>query len=150
MSAETTYEVAGVPFKAGVFVTAAETGSGPRLIGSRCGSCGAFAFPKRMVCVKCRAVEGQEQVHLGPRGRLYTYALVRQAPEKFPTPYVIGYVDLDEGVRVFTQIEADDPAALRLGQQMQLIIGELGHDAEGRPQLAYRFQPEHEESGGTP
>lgn len=149
MSAEAVHEVTGVPFKDGVFVTATETGGGPRLIGSRCGSCGALAFPRRMTCARCKEVGGQGEVRLGPSGSLYTYALVRQAPEQFPTPYLIGYVDFDEGVRVFTQIETDDPAALRLGQRMHLVIGELGHDAEGRPRLVYRFRPESKESEGT-
>jgi hypothetical protein len=146
MSAETAQQVSGVPFKEGVFVQAAEGVDGPRLVGSRCGRCGAHAFPKRIVCARCRAMDDQDDVLLGPSGSLYTFATVQHAPERFPTPYVIGYVDLDEGVRVFTQVETDDPAVLQLGQRMTLTIGELSGGDRGEVQLAYRFRPDPGES----
>lgn len=111
------------------------------LIGSRCDSCGGLAFPPRQVCAKCGSTV-LSRVRLGETGRLYTYAIVRQAPKEFPTPYVIGYVDLDEGVRVFTRVITDSEQGLRLGMPMTLRAAPLpGGDGDT---VAYAFTPEDE------
>lgn len=114
-----------------------------RLQGCSCAACGTVAFPPRKVCAACRSTDVQH-VLLGPGGTLYTYAIVRQAPRDFPTPYVIGYVDLDEGVRVFTRVIAEAERDLRLGLRVSLIAAPLRAGDPDGP-LAYAFRPE----GGT-
>ena len=52
----------------------------PRLLASRCTTCGATAFPARAFCAACRAVDGLVEVELTSRGRVYTFTVVRQAP----------------------------------------------------------------------
>jgi uncharacterized OB-fold protein len=52
---------------------------------------------------------------LGGRGRIYEVVRVALGPPGFPTPYWVGYVDLDEGIRIFGRIETEragsrDPA----------------------------------------
>lgn len=110
------------------------------LIGSRCAACGGLAFPTRQVCAKCGSTV-LSRVRLGGTGRLYTYAIVRQAPKEFPTPYVIGYVDLDEGVRVFTRVITGAEQDLRLGMPMTLQAAPLPDGGT----VAYAFAPEDEE-----
>ena len=110
------------------------------LIGSRCDSCGALAFPTRQVCATCGST-ALSRVRLGGKGRLYTFAIVRQAPKEFPTPYVIGYVDLDEGVRVFTRVVTGSEKDLRLGMPMTLRAAPLPDGGT----VAYAFTPEGEE-----
>jgi uncharacterized OB-fold protein len=110
------------------------------LQGSKCGHCGALAFPPRTVCANCRRT-GQEPIPLGSTGRLYTYAIVRQAPQGFPTPYVIGYVDLDEGVRVFTRVLTEPGQELRLSMPMSLTTVTLSDGAAAGSVVAYAFRP---------
>jgi uncharacterized OB-fold protein len=110
------------------------------LLGSRCDSCGARAFPPRKVCASCRSTDVR-RVRLNGTGRLYTYAIVRQAPKEFPTPYIIGYVDLDEGVRVFTRVITVSEQDLRLGMRMTLRAAPLPGGGD-TPLLAYAFAPE--------
>jgi len=112
------------------------------LIGSSCESCGALAFPPRRICASCRSA-ALCRVRLGETGRLYTYAIVRQAPKEFPTPYIIGYVDLDDGVRVFTRVITGSEQDLRLGMRMTLRAAPLP-SAGGRNMAAYAFTPEGE------
>ncbi len=130
------------PFRDGIFV---DTGGEVRLLGSRCRACGAQAFPRRTVCARCLSDHDGEEVRLGPTGVLYTYAVVRQAPAEFPTPYVIGYVDLDEGVRVFTQVRTDHPERLGLGQRMRAVVAPMSPAPDGHGRVSYMFQPENEE-----
>jgi uncharacterized OB-fold protein len=110
------------------------------LIGSDCDSCRGLAFPSRQVCAKCGSTT-LSKVRLGGKGRLYTYAIVRQAPKEFPTPYVIGYVDLDEGVRIFTRVITGSEADLRLGMPMTLRPAPMPDGGT----VAYAFTPEGEE-----
>ncbi len=128
------------PFREGLFTVGEGTGGVPRLIGSRCLSCGILSFPKRVTCARCGDTNEQEEALLGPLGHIYTFAVVRRAPEAFPTPYVIGYVDLDEGVRVFTQFVTHDADSLRLGMRVELALGDLG-DATTATHSTYKFRP---------
>ena len=42
---------------------------------------------------------------IGRRGVLYTYTVIHQLPQGYDEPFAVGYVDLDDGVRVFAHIE---------------------------------------------
>jgi uncharacterized OB-fold protein len=94
------------------------------------------------VCASCRS-DNLRRVRQGRTGCLYTYAIERQAPKEFPTPYIIGYVDLDEGVRVFTRVMTSSEQDLRLGMRMELRAASLT-SADGSDTVAYAFRPEGE------
>lgn len=81
------------------------SGSRYLLLGAGCGRCGRKFFPVRAVCLGCAGREWKE-VLLGPTGTLYSYSTVHISSVR-RTPYTIGYVDLDEGVRVFATIVGD-------------------------------------------
>lgn len=134
-----TEQASPVPFRADALEI---DGDQVHLIGSSCEACGAHAFPPRQVCASCRSAE-LRRVRLDGTGRLYTYAIVRQAPKQFPTPYIIGYVDLDEGVRVFTRVLTGSEQDLRLGMRMTLKAAPLPA-ASGGHTVAYAFTPEGE------
>jgi benzoylsuccinyl-CoA thiolase BbsA subunit len=81
-----------------------------------------------------------ERVRLARRGVLYSFAAVHVAPRGFDAPYVAGYVDLPDGVRVFAQIEA--PAeVLRIDQPVEVVLGVVRHEPDGQPVLGYKFKP---------
>jgi uncharacterized OB-fold protein len=110
-----------------------------RLHGSKCARCGSVAFPPHPSCPACGAESGQNAVELSPVGTLYTFSEIHIAPKGFATPYVVGYVDLPEGVRLFGQIEggAED---LRLGQQVRVALGPVRSDTSGRMVMSYKFR----------
>ena len=109
------------------------------LIGGRCPGCGAFYFPARSVCSRCLCGD-LEIVPLCSTGTLYTYTVIHQSLPQFETPYLLGYVDLDDNVRVAGQI-VDVPAdALELGMRLSTQI-ESRQGADGEPVLWFRFRP---------
>ena len=110
-----------------------------RLHGSKCAHCGSVAFPPHPLCPGCGAQSGQDTVKLSPVGTLYTFSEIHIAPKGFATPYVVGYVDLPDGVRLFGQIE-DQAADLRLGQQVAVTLGPVRSDTSGRMVISYRFK----------
>ena len=91
------------------------------LQGMACGNCGTKAFPLREVCSACgvRSTSGPSNCRL--RGKLYSFSEVHAAPKGFAVPYVVAYVDLDDGVRLFGQIEG--PAdTLSLDQRVAVVL----------------------------
>jgi uncharacterized OB-fold protein len=75
------------------------------LVGSQSVSSGSRAFPAREVCLETGARD-MEAMTFGPFGRLYSWTTVHVSASK-SVPYTVGYVDFENGVRVFAEIRAD-------------------------------------------
>jgi uncharacterized OB-fold protein len=90
---------------------AADVISGPdgslHLCGAECPACGTRIFPAASVCPSCNA-DAMKPLPLGATGTLYAFSTVHVAPALWQVPYVIGYVDLPEGVRVFGKVAGTD------------------------------------------
>lgn len=83
-------------------------------------------------------------------GRIYSFAIVRQAPEEFKRqmPYVIAQVELDEGPRLTAQIVNVEPENVKIGMRVRSCfrkITEQGH--EGIIVYGYKFEPTMEVTG---
>jgi uncharacterized protein len=127
--------------KEGLFTYPGLPGDGPRLLGSRCSSCQVYFFPQRYICAHCHSGETMEKVQLSSQGKLYTYCIAQVAPEGFTAPYVLGYVDIPEGPRIFAPITGIDPSSLRIGMDLELVIEPIRQDPEGHNILGYKFHP---------
>jgi hypothetical protein len=126
----------------------AQTADGPRLLGSRCQTCSAPYFPRSSVCHNPDCDQSRmEDVDFGPRGRLWSCAIQNYPPppparyEEPYTPYAVGVVDLDEGLRVVARMDVGDPESLQLGAEVELTIGSIGRDEEGRNVMTWKFKP---------
>lgn len=141
-SAETS--LAGVPpFVPGTLEVGPD-GKG-HLVGGRCPECGAFYFPARSVCSRCLCGD-LERVPLCSSGSLYTYTVIHQSLPQFETPYILGYVDLDDNVRVAGQLVGVDADALELGMRLTTQV-EPREGADGEQVLWFRFRPEATTAG---
>ena len=81
-----------------------------------CELCARFHWPVRAKCPHCSARPTWRNA--SGAGRIASFSIVRRAvnPElKNEAPYVVAYVELDEGVRLFTNIVDVDPEAVRTG-----------------------------------
>ena len=117
---------------------------GLHLIGSRCKKCQRNYFPPREVCPQCfpEGLEHEmEKSKLSSRGTLYTYSIVQVAPKRFLPPYVLGYVDFAEGVRVLGQLITTDPSQIKIGMKMQAELGRIAVDEQGNEVMSYKFRP---------
>ena len=109
----------------------------PRLLGSRCVACGTVMFPAREFCPACDATGMPESVALSDSGILHSFTVVHQAPPGRATPYALGLVDLDDGVRVLAQVDIA-PADLDLGLKLRLDLRVVGA-AEDHALIGYAF-----------
>lgn len=114
-----------------------EPGEPPRLFAGRC-SLGHLTFPFQQFCPQ--DLEPLERLALAGSGRLYAFTTVRVAPAAFSTPYVVGYIDLAEGVRAFGQIDVQDASTLHIGMSLEVTSGRIRTSDEG-PVFGYKFRP---------
>lgn len=88
----------------------------------QCDDCGTVVFYPRRHCTGCTGGKLSWQVASG-RGRIYTYSVVRQSYHPFfrgLAPYVVAWVDLDEGPRLVSNILVEDPQQVHIGQEVVL------------------------------
>jgi uncharacterized OB-fold protein len=124
----------------------------PRLLGSRCKSCGAIFFPREGAFCRNPACAGREfeEVALGRRGRLWSATDNHYAP---PAPYVsadpfepyaIAAVELEaEKMVVLGQVVPGVGARdLEVGQEMELVLGTLFEDADCE-YVVWKWRPVH-------
>ena len=119
---------------------AREPGGAVHLVGSECRDCGARVFPPTPVCPGCMS-ENMAPLNLSRRGILYSWSVVHAAPRGWTLPFVAGYVDLPEGVRVFAHIVGGDPKALRFDMPVETTLAVLGTDEQGRALEGFAFAP---------
>jgi uncharacterized OB-fold protein len=97
-----------------------------RLNGSRCATCGTWAFPARQVCASCHGRE-QAAAALSGRGRVRCATRVQAPPAGFSTPITVGVVELSEGPSLFALL-ADGAAA---GDEVQASPASVKDGAAG-------------------
>ena len=120
---------------------------GPRLIGSRCVSCGTLYFPRAPSCRNPRCPDKiVERTLLPARGTLFSYTVQRYRPPPLFrvddwSPYALGLVDLGEGLRVMGMLTGIAPDAIEIGMPVRLVVEPLYADAEGRAVITYKFAP---------
>lgn len=136
---DTEESIAEALFLAGDAVETDRDGSA-RLVGGACGSCGAKIFPPVAVCPECMS-EDMARIGLSTEGTLYSWSVVHVAPKGWKVPYIAAYVDLAEGVRVFSHIVGAEPGALRMDMTVKVCTARLGEEADGRPIESFAFTP---------
>jgi uncharacterized OB-fold protein len=115
----------------------------PYLVGQRCRGCGAVYLGSRRACSKCTAAGPFDEIPLSRRGELYVWSIVHQSFPGVPVPYVVGVVDLPEGVAVRCNLidVPPDPAHLRFGMPVEMTTGVSQQDRDGNDVVAFYFRP---------
>ncbi len=98
-----------------------------RLIIQRCTACGKYVFYPRRCCPFCFA-DALEWVAASGRGEVYTFTVVHNnAPSAFldDMPFVIAVVQLEEGVRLVTNVVDCDPNSVYCGMPVEVTFEPL-------------------------
>jgi len=122
----------------------------PALLGSRCASCGTYAFPRETFFCRNPACDGTdfEEVPLSRRGTVWSYTDARYTP---PAPYVaadpyvpfcIAAVELaEEKMVVMGQMVGDVTVAdLAVGDPVELVVDVLYED-DDHEYLVWKWRP---------
>ena len=99
-----------------------------RLVMQRCNDCRAWIWTPRPMCNEC----GSERIEWTPmsgKGSVYSFTVIRQvvgraASKAFEPdiPYVVAWVDLDEGPRMITNIVGCPVEAVQLGMKVSVVF----------------------------
>ena len=111
-----------------------------RLVATECRACGQRVFPPTAVCPECMS-ENTKFLELSQTGTLYSWSVVHAAPKNWTTPYIAGYVDMPEGVRVFAHMVDIDPEILSFNMPVSACKITMGQEPDGSPIVSYSFVP---------
>lgn len=97
------------------------------LVLQSCGACGVTVWYPRSHCPDCGGRELTWHEASG-RGRIYSFTVVRRGQGRYreAAPYVLAYVELDEGPRMLTNVVDCDPDGLRIGQSVEVVFHDTG------------------------
>lgn len=121
----------------------------PYLIGSRCTNCDYVAFPKKEVCPACVTRGNMEETELSRTGKVDTFSVLHVGAPGFPVPYIVGYVKMPEGVRVFSVIQCENNSveSIEIGMDVELILSKIRDDDQGNEIMGFQFRSSQKEQG---
>ena len=93
----------------------------------RCRDCGTKRFYPRALCPACLS-SATEWVRASGRGTIYSFTVTyqNQAPGfREELPYVLAIVELDEGVRMMTNVVGCAPDAVRVGMAVEVVFEDV-------------------------
>ena len=103
------------------------TASG-RLVLPRCDACGLMIWYPRTICPSCPGTS-VTWTECSGRGSVYSYTVTRRgAPGRWgaAAPFVLAYVELEEGPRVLTNIVDCDPDDVRVDLPVEVAFADTG------------------------
>jgi len=95
-----------------------------QLVIQRCVECGQYQWYPRGICVDCWT-DTVEWVQASGRGTVWTYTITQQnRTTGFAemVPYVLALVELEEGVRMFTNIVECNPRDVHIGMAVEVTF----------------------------
>jgi uncharacterized protein len=93
-----------------------------RLVAQRCAGCGALRHPPRPMCPVCHSLEF-EAAALSGRGTLYSYAVLHHPQHPaFDYPVLAALVDLEEGVRLVSNLVDVEAADIEIGMPLEVTF----------------------------
>jgi uncharacterized OB-fold protein len=91
-----------------------------RLVAQRCVACGRVRHPPRPMCPECGSLD-VEVVELSGHGAVYSYALLHHPQHPaFEYPVLAALIDLDEGIRVVSNLVGVEPDDICIGVPVQV------------------------------
>ena len=100
-----------------------------KLLIQRCNGCGTVRNPPQPMCPKCRSLDW-EAIESSGRGTVYSYVMPHQPQFPFfDYPYIVALLQLDEGVRIVSNLTDIDPADVQVGMPVEVYYQEF----DGRP-----------------
>src|SRR5690625_1720239 len=94
----------------------------------RCEHCKAYMHPPRPVCHNCHKFD-MEWVPSTGRGFIYSYVVYRRPTyPAFEVPYECILVELEEGVRIVSNMMDCEPDEIYIGMPVEVVIDQVFDD----------------------
>lgn len=95
------------------------------LLIQRCTECAALRHPPRPMCPHCNSLVW-DTIEASGRGRVFSFVMPRHPQYPwFDEDYIVALVELDEGVRLVTNLVGVDPGAVSVDLPVQVQYTEF-------------------------
>jgi uncharacterized protein len=113
-----------------------------KLMAGRCLKCKKIHLPPRPLCDNCLSQEF-EWVSISGKGKLLTYTVISVAPKQFEalTPYAVGIVELENGLKIPGMIQDLKQEQLKVGMELTLDFGTCNTTQTWPQWQRYCFKP---------
>jgi uncharacterized OB-fold protein len=101
-----------------------------KLMAQQCTHCQELRYPVAAVCPNCLST-GCEWRELSGRGELFSYIIIHRGYHPYwaqRVPYNVAFIELEEGLRMFSNIVGTPNDALKVGQKVKVAFEERGED----------------------
>jgi len=106
-----------------------------------CDACGHHIWYPRTWCPVCQH-DSVTWTTLSGRGTVYARTILNKSMWREATPFVVAYVELDEGPRVLTNVITDDPASVEVGTAVDAVFVPVDEPSDRSPAThLLRFAP---------
>jgi uncharacterized OB-fold protein len=112
-----------------------------RLLGKKCSACGAEYFPPVYACRKCGS-EKLTDFEMPKSGKIMTYTQLYEPLPGFEDqiPLCIALVELDNGVRVLSQLVDVPEDGVKTGARVRAVVRKVQVDGDsGQFLYGYKF-----------
>ena len=113
-----------------------------KLLAGKCLKCGKIHLPPRPLCDNCYSKEF-EWVTVSGKGKLITYTVINIAPQQFQdlTPYAVGIIQLENGLKIPGMIQGIPQEQLKIGMPLLLDFGSCSTPQKWPQWPRYCFKP---------
>jgi uncharacterized OB-fold protein len=113
-----------------------------KLMAGQCLKCAKIHLPPRPLCDNCFSRDF-EWVNVSGKGKLLTYTVINIAPAQFQelTPYAVGIVQLENGVKIPGMIQGLKQEQLKIGMELTLDFGTCNTTQQWPQWQRYCFKP---------
>ncbi len=96
-----------------------------QLLIQRCAGCQLLRHPPRPMCPQCNSVEWDTLTATG-RGEVFSFVMPQHPPYPwFEYPYIVVLVDLEEGIRLVSNLTEMAPEDVTIGMAVEVYYEEF-------------------------
>jgi uncharacterized protein len=113
-----------------------------KLMAGKCKKCGKIHLPPRPLCDNCFSRDF-EWISVSGKGKLLTYTVIHIAPTQFQalTPYVVGIIQLENGIKIPGMVQSLKQEQLVIGMELTLDFGTCNTTQQWPQWQRYCFKP---------
>jgi uncharacterized OB-fold protein len=113
-----------------------------KLMAGKCQKCGKIHMPPRPLCDNCYSQQFS-WIQVPGKGKLLTYTIIHVAPHHFQalTPYAVGIVELENGLKIPGMIQDIEQERLKIGMELTLDFGTCNQPQQWPVWPRYCFKP---------
>ncbi|ASW89860.1 Zn-ribbon domain-containing OB-fold protein [Mycobacterium marseillense] len=112
-----------------------------KLLIQRCADCKTLRVPPRPMCGNCQSLNWDSIESTGC-GTVYSFVMPQYPPLPFlQYPYVVALIELDEGVRIVSNLCDIEPAAIDVGMPVEVFYEKFEAIPSGDELVLHQFRP---------